>query len=238
MGGPMGGGPMGGGPMGGPPGGDPRFYASRDGGGGDEGGGRGRGSDSSKSSGGKSYRFKSAAERLPEGLPDWFARSDSNVDGQVAMAEFSTSWSDSVIADFNKFDLDGDGIITPRECLKANEQGAVRGISVAPAGPQPGAGAPAQPAAVMGGVPAPSAAVSGEAKPPSAVTPAASPDLAGLDPKYVKYSMGQIRKYDRNSDGMLSEAEWKSMSSDPSAADADGNKVITVEELTKWYSKR
>ncbi len=230
----------GGGPMGGPPGGDPRFYASRDGGGGggDGGGGKDHGSDSSKSSGSKSYRLKTAAERMPEGLPDWFARSDSNVDGQIAMSEFSSNWSDAVVADFNKFDLDGDGIITPRECLKANEQGVTRGASVASAGPPPVAGGPPAPVAVMRGAPASPAVVSGVPKPPGAGTPAAVPDFAGLDPKYVKYSMGQIRKYDRNNDGMLSEEEWKSMSSDPSAADADGNKMITIEELTKWYSKR
>ena len=65
----------------------------------------------------KTYRFLSPTERLPKGLPDWFARYDTNADGQVMMAEYASAWSDSVLAEFQKFDLDGDGIITPEECL-------------------------------------------------------------------------------------------------------------------------
>ena len=53
----------------------------------------------------KSYRVKTVTERLPKGLPEWFARSDADADGQVAMAEFATSWSDAVLKDFAQFDL-------------------------------------------------------------------------------------------------------------------------------------
>jgi Ca2+-binding EF-hand superfamily protein len=71
----------------------------------------------------KSFRFLSATERLPKDLPDWFARKDANEDGQVTMAEFASSWSDSVVQDFSQWDLDGDGIITPAEILrKAKEK--------------------------------------------------------------------------------------------------------------------
>ena len=82
----------------------------------------------------KSYRFRTAAERLAgyEGLPEWFARADANGDGQVKMAEYSTSWTDQVVADFAQFDLNQDGIVTPSECVKATEAGAVQG-SPAPA---------------------------------------------------------------------------------------------------------
>jgi uncharacterized membrane protein YgcG len=65
----------------------------------------------------KDYRFQTATERLPKGLPDWFLRSDVDSDGQVAMVEYSTSWSDTTAAEFQKYDLDGDGFITPQECL-------------------------------------------------------------------------------------------------------------------------
>ena len=41
----------------------------------------------------KSYRRKSPIERLPEGMPEWFARDDADGDGQVAMNEFSASWT-------------------------------------------------------------------------------------------------------------------------------------------------
>ncbi|QDU30232.1 transaldolase/EF-hand domain-containing protein [Anatilimnocola aggregata] len=67
----------------------------------------------------KSYRFATPTEKLPKGLPDWFLRNDADADGQIAMAEYSTSWSDTTAAEFQKFDLDGDGFITPAECLAA-----------------------------------------------------------------------------------------------------------------------
>ena len=70
----------------------------------------------------KSWRFLSAAERLPEGLPDWFAERDGNADGQVTMAEYSSYWSDGKAREYLKFDLNDDGVITPRECLDAMSQ--------------------------------------------------------------------------------------------------------------------
>lgn len=69
----------------------------------------------------RSYRQKSPLERLPKGLPDWFARNDADGDGQIVMAEYSTSWSESKATEFAKFDLNGDGVVTPVECLKAQE---------------------------------------------------------------------------------------------------------------------
>lgn len=65
----------------------------------------------------KSYRVPTATERLPKGLPDWFARNDADADGQVMMSEYMTDFSDSKAAEFAKLDLNGDGIITPEECL-------------------------------------------------------------------------------------------------------------------------
>jgi Ca2+-binding EF-hand superfamily protein len=71
----------------------------------------------------KSIRFLSPQERLPPGLPDWFLRKDADGDGQVSMAEYARSdWSDSLAEEFNKYDLNGDGIITPEECLKASSK--------------------------------------------------------------------------------------------------------------------
>jgi hypothetical protein len=98
---------------------------------------------SEKSNGRKSYRFRTPTEQLPEGLPDWFARNDSDGDGQVAMAEYTTYWSDSKVREFAGFDLNGDGVITPRECLDAEKAGEE---SAGPSGGSPG-GPPSGPSA-------------------------------------------------------------------------------------------
>jgi len=67
----------------------------------------------------KSYRFLSPQERLPRGLPEWFLRKDADGDGQVTMAEYSQVWSEAMAREFAKYDLNGDGVITPEEALKA-----------------------------------------------------------------------------------------------------------------------
>jgi EF hand len=66
----------------------------------------------------KSYRFKSAKERLPAGLPGWFTSKDANGDGQVEMSEYSKSWTESTAAEFKRYDRDNDGVITAEEALK------------------------------------------------------------------------------------------------------------------------
>jgi len=89
----------------------------------DSSGWRDRSKDSpSESSPVKSFRLLTPTERLPEGLPDWFARKDLDGDGQVAMSEFSSEWSDDNVAEFRRFDLDDDGIITPEEALRSEEE--------------------------------------------------------------------------------------------------------------------
>ena len=46
-------------------------------------------------------------------------RNDADADGQVMMSEYMTEFTDSKAAEFAKYDLDGDGIITPEECLES-----------------------------------------------------------------------------------------------------------------------
>lgn len=67
----------------------------------------------------KSYRFVSPTERLPDGLPEWFAEKDADHDGQVAMDEYASIWTDSTAREFTARDLNNDGVITPAECLAA-----------------------------------------------------------------------------------------------------------------------
>ncbi len=78
-----------------------------------DGGGR-----NSAASSGKHY--VSPKERLPEGLPDWFNSSDADGDGQVSMHEFASPLTDEKIAEFAKYDLNGDGYITAEEVLKVS----------------------------------------------------------------------------------------------------------------------
>jgi Ca2+-binding EF-hand superfamily protein len=73
----------------------------------------------SKNDGRKSYRALTAAERLPEGLPDWFEDRDDNSDGQVTMAEYSSYWDDGKAREYLRYDLNDDGVVTPDECLLA-----------------------------------------------------------------------------------------------------------------------
>jgi hypothetical protein len=59
-------------------------------------------------------------ERLPDGLPGWFLV--RNHDGQVAMADYASSWTPESLARFDSYDLNHDGIITAEECLKVEKQ--------------------------------------------------------------------------------------------------------------------
>jgi hypothetical protein len=77
---------------------------------------------SSKKDDRKSYRFRTATERLPEGLPSWFAEKDADADGQVSMSEFSSSWSDRSAEEFCGFDLNGDGVISVQEALESKSR--------------------------------------------------------------------------------------------------------------------
>ncbi|PQO25424.1 hypothetical protein C5Y96_24085 [Blastopirellula marina] len=69
----------------------------------------------------ETYRFLTATERLPKGLPDWFLSNDQDADGQIMMHEFTTSWSTSKVSEFNEYDLNGDGVITPKEALESGK---------------------------------------------------------------------------------------------------------------------
>lgn len=68
----------------------------------------------------RSYR-DIGSRRLPDGLPSFFGKRDANGDGQITMAEFTTVWSDEVIAIFIELDFNLDGIITPQEALQLIE---------------------------------------------------------------------------------------------------------------------
>lgn len=175
----------------------------------------------------KSYRIPAPIEGTQEGLPDWFPRDDADGDGQVAMAEFSVTWSDSVMSDFNQFDLNRDGMITPRECLKAGENGVVRGGSMDATSSDSSADSDSSS----------SEASSGASTASSRRSPAPAAPLK-ISAQYMKYYQSLVTKYDKNGDKVLVRDEWVSMSKDPAAADVDGNGRITAEEYARWSMKQ
>lgn len=75
----------------------------------------------------KSYRFLTPTERLDSvmssRLRDDFVKLDANEDGQIAMAEFSSSWSASKVEEFGKLDSNRDGMITPYEYIENRSGG-------------------------------------------------------------------------------------------------------------------
>jgi hypothetical protein len=70
----------------------------------------------------RSYRRRTPHERLPPGIPAWYLQMDTNRDGQVMMVEYAKAWNDEKLAEFNRYDFNRDGIITPRECLKGETE--------------------------------------------------------------------------------------------------------------------
>jgi hypothetical protein len=55
--------------------------------------------------------------RLSPGLPDWFLRRDLDGDGQVSLAEFAPNPTQADLEEFARYDRNGDGFITAKECL-------------------------------------------------------------------------------------------------------------------------
>ena len=59
------------------------------------------------------------ANALPDGLPDWFSSGDANGDGQLSMSEYAPTAEALRVAEFERLDSNSDGLLTPRELLRA-----------------------------------------------------------------------------------------------------------------------
>ncbi len=68
--------------------------------------------------GSRQARFHVPAKRLPPGLPPWFLQRDTNGDAQLTLSEFAPKATASDRQEFSRYDLNGDGVATPQECVK------------------------------------------------------------------------------------------------------------------------
>jgi len=70
------------------------------------------------------YSFRQEKKNL-RGVPRWWEDRDTNEDGQISLAEYSTSRSASQrsrdIREFDKLDANHDGIITPTEAESVDD---------------------------------------------------------------------------------------------------------------------
>lgn len=183
--------------------------------GGDNGGGWGSrdaktedGNSSDKKEQPASYRAGSTRDKAnaTKGLPDWFARSDANNDGQVMMAEYSPTWNAEKVTEFAKFDLNNDGIVTSRECLNALKSSGKATTTIASTSSTSSANS----TAIVSKI--------GD-----------SPDEARK-----AWAERQIGKYDKNKDGQLTVDEWSVMIVKPKdGTDANGDGFISVDEYAK-----
>jgi Ca2+-binding EF-hand superfamily protein len=217
-----------------------RFGGWNNWGGGEQGGwGQGEGENRDRGEGGegegegdgpseperKSYRFSTVYEGGND-APGWFKELDQNKDGQVSMAEYSKAWDDALVKEFTAADLNGDGILTIAE-----------GGTARPPGRRSSGGSNSSDSSgelASGAAPA----ASGGTESASSSGNSSSDAGGGVSDRYVKYAAGQIAKYDKDSDGKLNFAEWKESTSINETADADGDGVITAEELGAFYAKK
>ncbi len=175
----------------------------------------------------KPYRSTTTADRLAKlKLDNWFMEKDKNQDGQVAMAEFGSNWTESLVAEFRVYDLNNDGVITPDECLRAKGNGAAR-----PSGGESFARSSAEDRGGTSSQSSDESSDQSESNESSSASSSANSASSGkIDDKYLAYASSQIRKYDKNGDGVLQPDEWSQMSRPPDNADTNGDKQITAEE--------
>jgi Ca2+-binding EF-hand superfamily protein len=162
----------------------------------------------------KSYRID-GPRRAPEGLPGYFTDRDTNGDGQIAMAEFASEWSEAVVEEFFAADSNRDGLITAEEALRAVEAGQ---------SPSPGKPTLTASPAVM-------------SAPTEKSTPKAKREAGTAGSKNQRYAERIVKRSDTNGDGVLTPTEWKEMLMSPAKADFDRDGKVTVAEYTRWLDE-
>lgn len=61
----------------------------------------------------------------------------------------------------------------------------------------------------------------------------AQPPTTGVSAKIVRYARRLVAQYDKDGDRRLEQDEWRRMGGDPRRADANGDGVITLEEMAR-----
>jgi hypothetical protein len=64
-------------------------------------------------------KYTVSRDSLPQGLPSWFLVRDRDGDAQLTLAEYARDGSETSIREFSRYDANGDGVVTPDECLRA-----------------------------------------------------------------------------------------------------------------------
>ncbi|NNE01096.1 MAG: EF-hand domain-containing protein [Pirellulaceae bacterium] len=170
----------------------------------------------------KSYRM-TAEKKSVEGVPGFFTDKDANGDGQVTMSEFTTEWSDQLVAEFFKSDLNSDGTITVAEALKAVENGVSVSVTAAGSSGSSSSGTDSK----------------STSSTMASTTSKSAPATGGKpDQKLVTYAERIIGRYDKNKDGALVASEWESMLMNPAPADANRDGRITIEEYALYLQSR
>ena len=174
---------------------------------------------SSASSAPGSYRGRDADERLSsfEDLPEWFGELDANRDGQVMMAEYYASWSAKKASDFRQFDLNDDGIVTPKEAIAAGQDGAVRGAGSSSRSRDRG---------------------TSRTSSSSRSRSSRSGSSGSRAEQYRKHAANWLQKFDTDKDGVLVKEEWSKDGFTYTTADADGDDKVTVNELAEAMAKK
>ena len=71
-------------------------------------------------------RFTVSRSRMPAGLPSWFRSLDRNGDGQLTLAEFSPEGEPADVAEYGRYDLNHDGLLTADEYVQSTTRPVVR----------------------------------------------------------------------------------------------------------------
>ncbi len=183
--------------------------------------------------------FATLSRKLPDGLPGWFAEKDVDGDQQVSMAEYSKGWTESLVAEFQSFDLNGDGFITPEECLAAVRNGASASGGSGAVAMSSGSSAAGTSSRSSSGSSRGSSSVPASTTANAPASTASATPVAGQpDQKTLEYVQKIISRNDKNKDGQLTADEWKDMLVDPSAADTNKDGRITALEYAQWIQSR